>query len=481
MAPSLPPQATPMDAPTLETYRRTFTQGATPLGIARPRSVSEVAKLVQWARKRRVPLSVFSSSAGANTGRSCNRVSALYVDMSEMRRVIAVDRTDRVAVVEAGVTFKQLDLALAPHGMQSYKPLQPRASKSVLASYLDREPILQSSEHWDILDPIGAGEIVFGTGETFRTGTASGEKTPAEMWNAGVRFLTPFGPGAVDFMRVVQGSQGTLGLVPWAAVLCEPVPLCSESFFVGSDELEPLVELAICLERRRFGHSIFVANRLQLTSLWEAQRPPRAPAAQLPAWILYLELAAKAELPTEQLAYEKQDLMDEAARLGLRVLGTLAGRAAAEVTAAQSSYPATSYKARISGDYEEVFFLTTLDKAPTFIGLARRLAAEHGWPASDVAVYVQPRLQGRNCHLEFVLPFSPRDQERREQARRLAHALSEASASAGGFFSRPYGHWSQLARAANPSIADYMRHTKSFFDPDRILNPGRLSALLGAA
>jgi len=280
----------------------------------------------------------------------------------------------------------------------------------------------------------------------------------------------------VDFMRVVQGSQGTLGIVPWAAVLCEPLPLRSSAFFIASDQVGPLTELAARLQRRRLGCATFIANRLQLASLLVARSQLRNVAAQLPEWILYVELSASAELPDEQIAYETLDLQDEAASFGLRPQAALADHSAAEIAAAQASFPNTSYKTRASGAYEEVFFLTTLDKVATFTDLARQLAVAHGWMADEVAVYVQPRLHGRNCHVEFVLPLSPLSADECARVRRLSVELSEACARAGAFFSRPYGSWHQLARAANPGIVDYLRQTKQFFDPDGILNPGRFSA-----
>ncbi|WLH97866.1 FAD-binding protein [Pseudomonas hefeiensis] len=254
----------------LEGYRGALSDGVNPIGVAHPCNADDIIALIKWARKTKTQLSIFSSGPGNRSHGSMANVPTVFIDLSKMNRIAAVSERDRVAVIEAGVTFEALDEALLPYGLRSYKPLQPRANKSVLASYLDREPFLQSRDQWDVLDPIGAGEIVFGTGDAFRTGSASHKKSADDLWKAGTRFLTAIGPAAVDFMRIVQGAQGWLGIVPWAAVLCEPIPKLSASFFVPAESPGALAELSASLHRRRLGNATFLANRLQLATLLES-------------------------------------------------------------------------------------------------------------------------------------------------------------------------------------------------------------------
>ena len=59
-----------------------------------------------------------------------------------MDGVLRVDRRDRMVVLEPGVSWQQLELALAPHGMRVTPPLLPHEGKSVVASLLEREPTL---------------------------------------------------------------------------------------------------------------------------------------------------------------------------------------------------------------------------------------------------------------------------------------------------------------------------------------------------
>ncbi|MDR6575869.1 methyl-accepting chemotaxis protein [Pseudomonas extremaustralis] len=66
-----------------------------------------------------------------------------------MRRMIHADTKDEIAVIEPGLDFVELDAALSAFGLRSIKPFLPRQGKSVLATYLEREPPMGSNTHWD--------------------------------------------------------------------------------------------------------------------------------------------------------------------------------------------------------------------------------------------------------------------------------------------------------------------------------------------
>jgi FAD/FMN-containing dehydrogenase len=44
----------------------------------------------------------------------------------------------------------------------------------------------------------------------------------------------------------------------------------------------------------------------------------------------------------------------------------------------------------------------------------------------------------------------------------------------GAFFSRPYGGWAKIVYARYPDGVKALRKLKDIFDPNNILNPGKL-------
>ena len=127
---------------------------------------------------------------------------------------------------------------------------------------------------------------------------------------------------------------------------------------------------------------------------------------------------------------------------------------------------------RFKGGFQDIFFLTTLDKTPDFTAAMSDLAQQYKYPLENIGVYIQPIVQGTSCHCEFNLYYDPAQES--ETAKRLISAAGEELAGMGGFFSRPYPAWKDTAyRNAEGTLA-MQRKIKEIFDPNGILNPGKL-------
>jgi len=444
-----------------------------PVAVLQPKQVDDVVAMVQWARQREIPLSLFSSGAGPHARGMTARQPTVLVDLSQLDRIFHVDERDAIAMIEPGVTYDAFDATLASAGLRAFRPLMPRPNKSVIASILEREPILNANEHWDVLDPFGSVEIVFGTGERFRTGSAARQGTVSEHLQAGLRYLTAIGPGTTDFLRVLQGAQGTLGVVLWAAMMCERIPKVERAFFVPSDDPARLAELLSWVCWRRLGNASFIGNAMHFASLLSNDGAELgALASQMPPWAAWLRIGhGGSEFPQEQFELELEQLEQKAAELGLKVEAALAGQSADALSQRQARCAPDAYQDRCLGAHVSVFCLEQFDGVQTLVDAAQTLLAAQRWPAGQWSAYVQPRVRGRNVHVEFVLPHAPAHVER---ARRVGQLLAEHLQAQGGFFSRPYGDWAPMAYAKNTGLQPYLRETKALFDPQRILNPGRL-------
>ena len=132
------------DPVTLDVYSRdhSFTPPMKPLMVVKPGNADEVQGIVKWANQTKTPLVPVSSGPPHFRGDSVpSAEGAVVVDLSGMNRIIMMDRRNRVAIIEPGVTFSELQPELAKEGLRLSMPLLPRASKSVLGSLLEREPI----------------------------------------------------------------------------------------------------------------------------------------------------------------------------------------------------------------------------------------------------------------------------------------------------------------------------------------------------
>ncbi len=95
----------------LERYSRdcSFARPMKPRFVARPKNAEEVQGIVRWANVTGTPLVPVSSDFPHFRGDTVPSVpEAVTVDLSRMNRIIRIDRRNRVALIEPGVTFGQL-------------------------------------------------------------------------------------------------------------------------------------------------------------------------------------------------------------------------------------------------------------------------------------------------------------------------------------------------------------------------------------
>jgi FAD/FMN-containing dehydrogenase len=81
---------------------------------------------------------------------------------------------------------------------------------------------------------------------------------------------------------------------------------------------------------------------------------------------------------------------------------------------------------------------------------------------------------GTSCHLEFSLPYDPGDEKEVAKVKDLFARASEELSKQGAFYTRPYGIWADMAYSRNAEHTNLSKKLKGIFDPNSVLNPGKL-------
>jgi len=455
-----------------------FVNMITPDYVVKPRNSDDIAKLVKLANKTLTPLVPVSSGPPHFRGDTVPGTGgAVIVDLSKMKKVIRVDRFHRVAMVEPGVTFGELIPAVEKEGLRLNMPLLPRKSKTVVGSMLEREPVVMPKYQWDISDPLACIEVVFGSGEMFRTGQAAGPGTIEEQWAAGGAQKTPYGPGPAQWNRLIQGAQGTMGIVTWASLRCELLPKLEEPFVVGSADLNRLFELVHWLVRQRLVNECLVLNNTNLAAIMAKKWPGDYPDLKdnLPPWVLFFNVAGYDYFPEERVSSQIKGISDITNRIGVEAVRAVGRVSAAEMLKMVQLPSAEPYwKLRYKGACHDIFFITTYDKLEGQISLMYELANEFGYPASDMGIYLQPIVQGSNCHCEFNLFYDPENPSEAERVEELSSFAVTALMATGAFFSRPYDKSARMIVNRDAAYVDALTRVKEILDPNKVMNPGKL-------
>ncbi len=457
---------------------QSFAPPRKPRLVVKPENADEVQKIVAWANQTGTPLVPVSSGGPHFHGDTVPGVSgATIIDLSRMKRIIRIDRRNRMVMIEPGVTFGQLQPELAKEGLKLSMPLLPRSNKSVLTSALEREPTMVPKYQWQLLEPLRCIEVVWGDGNLLKTGEASTYGSSLEMqWKLGQAQVDPFGPAQVDYYRLVSAAQGSMGIVTWASIKCEILPQTHKLFFIPSEKLDNLLGFAYRLLRFRYGDEFLFLNGSNLAYiLGEGADQIRALKEELPPWVLILGLAGRDQLPEERVEFQERDLSDIAQQFGLQTVSAMHGARDGQVLQALNRPSKEPYwKLQYKGGCQDIFFLTTLNRAPEFVETMYALAEQRGYPPAEIGTYVQPVQQGAGCHCEFNLPFDPSNPREVAKIQRLFTECSEALVNQGAYFSRPYGIWAGMAYNKDQQTASLLKKLKGIFDPQNVMNPGKL-------
>ena len=465
---------------TLQAYSGdiSFVNRIKPECVVRPESTGDIKEIVRLANETLTPLVPVSSGPPHFRGDTVPGIGgSIIVDLSGMKKIIRIDRLNRMVMIEPGVTYGELIPELAKAGLRFSLPLLPRQSKSVIGSMLEREPITMPVYHWDISDPLSCVEVVFGTGDVFRTGAAAGPGTIEEQWEAGGAQQEAAGPTQFSLYRVIQGAQGTLGIVSWASAKCELLPSLEESFLCGSSQLDKIVELVHWLIRLRLVNECFVLNNTDMASILAGEFPGEYQEIKnsLPPWVLFFTIAGYEYFPEKRVNVSIADAQANAQKVGLELLPAIGKVSASQVLPiVQQPCSEPYWKVRRYGACEDIFFITTGDKLQGLISTMKSLADAADYPASEMGVYLQPIVQTASYHLEFNLLYDPDDPVEAGKVRELAGKAVRALTAQGAFFSRPYGENTDTVFGSHASTAEALKNVKSIFDPNNIMNPGKL-------
>ena len=104
----------------LEEYSRdlSFVPRVRPRCVVKPKDTNEIEAIIKWANDTNTPLVPISSGAPHSRGDTVPSVGgAVLVDLSRMRQIVRIDRRNRVALIEPGVTFTELIPKLEQEGL----------------------------------------------------------------------------------------------------------------------------------------------------------------------------------------------------------------------------------------------------------------------------------------------------------------------------------------------------------------------------
>ena len=444
--------------------------------LVKPKSAEEVQGVVKLANEYRIPIVPCSSGIHFN-GNTIPSQGGIVMDLRRMNKILGISEKNRMVRIEPGVTWGQLQTELEKHNLMALNPLLPHPLESVLTSHLERKPMLIPK--FEYADNLVTVEVVLPDGEVFRTGSACVPGFPDRSLAEGVH---PGGPGNITWSWLLQGAQGTMGVVTWAQVKTAPRPKMDKAFFIPFERIEDAIQLVYRIQRRMIGEECLILNDLNLAAILARKWPEDFDSLRktLSPWTVVLVLGGGWRHPEEKIEYEEEGLHEAAAELSVPELPTsvpgLPGLERELPGMLRTSWAEGKpyWKFAYKGACQDLFFHTTMNKTPTFVQAIGQVSAKHGYCIDDVGFYVQPLEYARACHFECNFYYNPDDPDAVERIRNLLAETAGTVLDMGAFFTRPYGLIADMVydRATGYTMA--LKKVKQLLDPNNIMSPGRL-------
>lgn len=222
--PELPLLTEPAD---VAPYAKDWTNFITPnaLGVALPRTTDEVSALVKVCAELNLPIVPSGGRTGLAGGAVASR-RELVVSLSKLTHIGDVDTTTRTVRVGAGAVNEQVQEAVASSGLFWPVELGSKGSCTVGGNIATNAGGVRVIRYGHARQWVQSLEVVFADG------TVAELNGDLEKNNTGY-----------DLRHLVIGSEGTLALVTAATLKLAPKPKDRRTLFFGVASLESVLQL----------------------------------------------------------------------------------------------------------------------------------------------------------------------------------------------------------------------------------------------
>ena len=421
-----------------------FPEVRPPLAVAYVESKEDVQTVLEWCRTWHIPLIPYGAGTSLEGALVPARpdVAVLSLDLSRMNQVVSIQPDNFLAVVQPGITRTALNEALRYTGLSF--PVDPGADASLGGMAATNASGTTTVRYGGMRQNTIALEVVLANGEVLRLGR------PVRKTSSGY-----------DLKDLFIGSAGTLGIITELTVQLHPLPEHVHTLRVFFPSILAAAQAAYAIMA-----SALPVARMELVDelgIQSINRYMRRGYTEQTA--LFLEFHSSTAKAIEEEVHLVEELVRDAGATDINI-----ARSQQERTA-QWEARHHLYWAIVNAHPGHSFVTTDtavpLARLPELIAYAQQLLAEMNVQGSIIG-----HVGDGNFHT--IIAVKPEDYERVQafSERLVRQALAWDGTASGehgiGLVKRGF-----MVEEHGASVA-WMHRLKALFDPDGLLNPGKL-------
>jgi len=409
-------------------------------------SADQVSEILKFSNREKIPV----IPRGAGTGLSGMAVpieGGIVLDLSRMNRIMRISIEDRLSIVQPGVVYVDLENALSPFGF--FFPPDPASGKvsTLGGNVATNAGGLKGAKYGTTRDYVLGLQVVLPDGRIMRTGSKAMKSV-----------------SGYDLTRLFVGSEGTLGVVTEITLKINPKPTATSTALATFDSLEDAGRAI-----NQIMHSGIIPSALEILgreTLAAINQNTDLNLPEVDAMLLAETDGYTREETDYQIAKVIQNFEENNAR---EVKQARTDKEVEDLWAARKS--AYAVLARIKTHFVLEDVTVPMTNIAKLLNGVEAISKRH-----DIQIATFGHAGDGNLHPQILYDgYDP------EQVRRMEEASADLFKLAIDLDGTLTGeHGIGLSKAPymtlehDPVAMDVMRHIKKMFDPNNILNPGKM-------
>lgn len=415
-----------------------------------PRTTEEVAALVRWARKHRIGLIPSGGRTGLSGG-ACALNGEVVVSFDQMNRIRDFDPIDQTAVAEAGVITESLQKFAQDQGLFYPVDFAARGSSHIGGNVATNAGGIKVLRYGMTRDWVAGMTVVTGAGEILNLGGGL------------IKNATGY-----DFRHLFVGSEGTLGFITEVLVRFAPPPPRTQVLVLGLPDLPSLMEVYGRFKRALTLTAFEMFSEKALGHVLTSTGLPRPFETQTPFYVV-----SEIECPDERNEQLILETFEKCLEDGLVADGALAQSEAQAKTFWRYREDISEALSKFSPYKNDVS--VRVSRVPPFMSELEAILSS-AYPQWEVVWF--GHIGDGNLHINILRPEGMTKEVFVSECRKVDLLVFDCvrkfqgsiSAEHGvGLTKKPFLGFSR----SNEEIR-LMRGIKELFDPDGIINPGKI-------